>query len=305
MTPTATARPRPHSDRVRPVDAGCSRGARDRHDLLDRLAAVDENGWDSHPGEALLTYVRLTVIRPQIIARGLVGPVADHAEATAWERTWRVLNGDAIRVAASPWGILSAAARRAVADESVAAVYGTSGRTAWERRAAHRIEERDEGRHGVPSALPPLSLDALAELGHEPPDTPPEAPEAPEPPKPSALLANAAACLQQAGWSRREAAAILTSLTERAEHHRGHPRLRGGWRALAADVAIPGWQARRLTHVLLGTRGWPGLIERLATATLAQSIHDADVIDALQSTRIARMPSPELLARCTTLRSAS
>ena len=302
MTPTATAHQRPRSAGVHHDDPDSPRAARNRHGLLDWLAEVDEHGWDSRAGEALLTYVRLTVVRPQIIARGLVGPVADHAEATAWEMTWRVLNGNAIREAESPWGILWAAARRAVADESVAAVYGTSGRTAWQRRAAHRIEARNQGGHGATSALPPLSLDALTELGHEPPDT---SMDTPQPPTPSVLLTDAAACLERAGWSRREAAAILTCLAERADHHRGRARLRGGWRALAVDVAIPGWQARRLTHVLLGTRGWPGLIERLATATLAESINDAGVIDAILSTRVARMPSPELLARCQVLRSAS
>ena len=84
---------------------GSPRPSRNRASLLDWLATIDEHGWNSNAGEALLTYVRLTVVRPQIAARGLVGPIADHAEATAWEMTWRVLNGDTIRDAVSPWGI--------------------------------------------------------------------------------------------------------------------------------------------------------------------------------------------------------
>jgi len=75
--------------------------------------------------------------------------------------------------------------------------------------------------------------------------------------------------------------------------------------ALAGDVSIPGWPARRLTHVLLGTCGWPGLIERLATPTLSQTMTDVDVAAAVAATRDARLLYPELLAGAQALRRAS
>ncbi len=275
---------------------------RTRHGLLNQLTAIDVDGWDSSAGTTLLTYVRDTVVHPQVLALGLVGPAAEHAEATAWAMTWRVLSSDGIRDASSPWGILWSAARRAVADETVGAAYGTSGRTAWQRRATHRRQARNGGLDEAASALPPLSFDVLASLGHEPP-APPLLTVAHTPP--SALLDQVAACLEDAGWPRDQVASILASVADRVQRHHDHARLMGGWRALATDTGLPGWQARRLTHVLLGTRGWPGIIERLATVGLARTVDETDVRTAIDATREARMTSPDLVARSYSLRTAS
>jgi hypothetical protein len=38
---------------------------------------------------------------------------------------------------------------------------------------------------------------------------------------------------------------------------------------MSLELSIPPWQARRVTVLLLGEPGWPGLVERVATGGVA------------------------------------
>ena len=54
-------------------------------------------------------------------------------------------------------------------------------------------------------------------------------------------------------------------VAEHAQHNRPDRTEVPGWRTLAITLGIPPWQARRVTVLLLGAPGWPGLAERWAT----------------------------------------
>jgi hypothetical protein len=274
---------------------------RTRASLLAHLDLIDVHGWDSPAGCALLSYVRDKVVRPQVSYRGLTGPVAAQAEATAWTMTWRTLTSPRIRDAESPWGILWSAARRAIEDESIAAAYGTQPRKAWQQRASQRLAARSSDPGLVSVSLPPLSWELLSEHGLEPAcgvgggtwaagDAP--------------ILTAVVAILLEAGWQLEPASRALMSVAARSRHRDGRPHVLGGYRGVAADATIPGWQARRLVHVLLGTQQWPGLIERLAARPDRAAI-DAVMHAALRATLDKTLTSPDMLIRNATLQAAS
>jgi hypothetical protein len=271
---------------------------RTRDSLLAHLAHIDVHGWDSEPGRMLLTFVRDTVVSPQVAYRGLTGPVAAQAEATAWTMTWRTLLSPGIRDAESPWGILWSAARRAIEDESIAAAYGTQPRKAWQQRASQRLAARSAGRIAGEASLPPLSWEYLAEHGLEPTSATAADPDAP-------VLTAVISVLLDAGWTLQAASAALLSISARSTHHNGRPHVHGGYRGVAAEAGIPGWQARRLVHVLLGTQQWPGLIERVAATTGQPAMLDGDMHAAVQATLDRTLTSPETLARTFALQAAS
>jgi hypothetical protein len=266
MTPFTTP------DDARPAGAPTAVLDRTRMSLLAYLDLIDVHGWDSPAGCALLSYVRDNVVRPQVSYHGLTGPVAAQAEATAWTMTWRTLTSPRIRDAESPWGILWSAARRAIEDESIAAAYGTQPRKAWQQRASQRLAARSSDPGPVSVSLPPLSWEHLSEHGFEPASCVGggtwAAGDAP-------ILTAVVAVLLEAGWQLEPASRALLSVAARSRHRDGRPHVLGGYRGVAADATIPGWQARRLVHVLLGAQEWPGLIERFAARS------DRGAIDAV------------------------
>jgi hypothetical protein len=131
---------------------------RDRQGLLDVLTVIDSEGWEGPAATALLEYVRTEMVRPLAIDAGLRGAAASQAEATGWETVWVSLTKPSLRTAASPWGVLWQAARRAVLGEIVAATYATEERRGRSLAAAARDGQ----------VVPPTSLDALAATGWEP-----------------------------------------------------------------------------------------------------------------------------------------
>jgi len=274
---------------------------RTRMSLLAHLDLVDVHGWDSAAGCALLAYVRDTVVRPQVAYRRLTGPVAAQAEATAWTMTWRTLTSPRIREAESPWGILWSAARRAIEDESIAAAYGTQPRKAWQQRALQRLADRSADPCLVSVSLPPLSWELLSEHGLEPATSVSEGTWSVSN---GPILSAVVAILLETGWQLEPASRALLSVAARSRHRDGRPHVEGGYRGVAADATIPGWQARRLVHVLLGTQQWPGLIERLA-ARPERGPLDVVMHAALQATLDKTLTSPDLLIRSATLKDAS
>lgn len=273
---------------------------RDRHSLLARLELVDALGWDSEPGCELLAYVRHTVVRPQLAKYRLGGTLAAQAEASAWAVTWRTLCSPQLRQAASPWGILWAAAGRAIADETMAAAYGTGARKAWQQRAEQRRHQRDGGAAPDPGSVL-VSLEVLVDHGFEPDPAPAPADVAA---MDAPLLRTAVAMLVEVGWDADRLCAAMLVLADRSSHKDGHPHINGGWRTLALQAGIPGWQARRLAHVLLGTGTSPGLLEQLARGSSTTDL-PPHVMAALRATVDPKLPSPDALARKASLPAAS
>jgi hypothetical protein len=292
----ATSRPATHSA-LPELD-------RTRDSLLAHLAHIDVHGWDGQPGRMLLTFVRDTVVSPQVAYRGLTGPVAAQAEATAWTMTWRTLLSPGIRDADSPWGILWSAARRAIEDESIAAAYGTQPRKAWQQRASQRLAALSAGRAAGEASLPQLSWEYLAEHGLEPTPATATAAEL-DTDREAPVLTAVITVLLDAGWTLQAASAALLSIAARSNHHNGRPHVHGGYRGVAAEAGIPGWQARRLVHVLLGTQQWPGLIERVAATTGQAAVLDSEMHAAVRATLDRTLTSPETLARTFALQVAS
>lgn len=269
-------------------DQGSTAPRRSRDQLLTALIEVDEHGWDSQAGRDLLLLVRRSVVAPQLRHYRLTGAAADQAESSAWAATWRTLTAPSLREASSPWGILWAAAGRALADETIATAYATRPRTGWKIRA----QQRRAAAEGAPASggAVQVSLEVLLEAGLQshleigPPSTG----------EPMPMLDEIAAALVVVGWTPQAARATLLSIADRSRRRDGHVRLVGGWRAVAADAGIPCWQARRLTAVLLGLPGWPGLLERAASSSVQEGV--AASFDALRSTLHRHAPSPHVLA---------
>ncbi|MBA3745289.1 MAG: hypothetical protein H0X00_20595 [Sporichthya sp.] len=170
--------------------------------------------------------------------------------------------------------------------------YRTATRTAW------RVEQFRAGGGGArrragewravadDAALArPLSLTVLVEQGYDRPVTD----ELPSEADPTVDLL--AAVLARGGWSPAAAREAVLHVAEHGVRNRPEEAEVPGWRSLAISLGVPGWQARRLTVLLLGAPGWPGLVERLATG--GPSALDSPAIDiALRATRETRLPTP-------------
>jgi len=256
---------------------------RDPRGLLDALAVIDGEGWDSEAATALLTYIRHELVRPLTIDVGLRGGAASEAEATAWEAVWLKLCDPLLRSVKSPWGVIWQTARRAVLGEILAARWGTDWRRAWE----HDAEER-AGRRGRPISLEPLLRD-----GDEP-ATLDSVPGSAPPTLMSAALDLAAGALADSGWSAAEAKEIAAEVATMDEAL-SHGATVVGWRPLAARLGLPPWQARRLTFVLRGSVDRPGLLARLITdgprAAAAPDVRDA-LAGTLAGTLTRTLPTP-------------
>lgn len=258
-----------------------------RDGLLQELAAIATSGWETPAGQRLLDYVRAHIVQPQVRAAGLRGPAAEQAEATGWAVAWETLSRPSIRTAVSPWGLLWVAVRKAIAGEQLAAQYQASVRNSWRAERA-RVEHQRAG--GLPAFPGPLSLSLLLEGGWE-------------------FQASAWACtglgrrleavvdsLVHVGWERRAALAVVEGVALTAVRDGKAKADASGWRPLAARLGLPPWQVRRVTVLLLGAPGWPGVVERMATDG-CQVLKADSIVAAVRSTATSSWPPPPAAAR--------
>jgi len=232
---------------------------RHRQALLHRLTEIDRDGWDSAAATALLLEIRAGIVRPNVRATGLQGLAADQAEATAWEATWEALCSPYLRRAESPWGVLTATARRAALGELVAGVYLTSARTAW-----HLVQMDADAVGGSPAtpeaphrrALPRVFLTDGGDHVSDTTDVPHAFPLGP-------LLAAVVQALVGVGWDVTQARHLVVAIAAGAERGVRTGASLPGWRRVSRHLGIPPWQVRRVTMLLLGAPDWPGLVERL------------------------------------------
>lgn len=260
-----------------------------RDGLLRELATIDVEGWEGAAGRRLLAYVLSHIVRPQVLSAGLSGLAVDQAEASGWAAAWEAMSRPGIRTAGSPWGLLWVAVRRAIMGEMVAAAHLTGDRNGWRVERARQLAGDD--RRGRAND-PPVSLSLLLEYGWEP-----AADDVAEVVELGPRLEAVAAALVDAGWEQPAARAVVEGVAVTAVRDGKASTEAVGWRPLAAHLGLPPWQVRRVTVLLLGAPGWPGLVERMVFEGL-------DVLDeqstqaALQSTASRRWPPPPKAARC-------
>lgn len=265
MRPSLSTPTRPHGAGIR----------RDRDSLLQALATVDVEGWDGPTASHLLEVVREWAVRPHVAAARLSGPAAAQAEATAWEAAWETLRTQGLRSAESPWGILWATAKRAVAGELVASTWGVSTRKAWRLNAEH-VDDSE-----------PLSLDAVLLSPGTRVDPVSASAQSP-------VIDGVVDVLVDAGWESAVARDIVITVSRRAVRVDGQARIRGGTQVLTAELGISPLHARRLVALLLGRRNIPGLAERVARGD-SDVACEPWVLSALESARSvdpAALPSP-------------
>lgn len=219
----------------------------DRESVRDRLDRIDDVGWDSIEGTALLSDVRHSIVRPAVRRARLSGPSAAQAESTAWAAAWVCLAGPAARAAENPAGVVSVAVRRAIwAECDFVSRSGLTGSLVGPP-STHAGPDRD--RRG-----PTLSLDAVRASGWEPP-----APAAPgSGPDSGGPLEHIVAALAEVGWQRQEVSAVVIDLANTSGTG-ATPRV--AWRRVARRTGVQPWRVRRLGLLLLGDGTSSGLVE--------------------------------------------
>lgn len=253
--------------------------------LLEELAVIEKEGWEGPTAERLLAYVRAHVVRPQVVAAGLRGPAADQAEATGWAVAWETMSRSSMREARTPWGLLWVAVRRAIMGEVVGSAYLSGDRNGWRADSArHELQ----GRAGT--AEPPVSLSVLIERGWEPPAQAGPGNDL------GGRLEAVVSALVSVGWDERAALSVVEAVALTAVADGKSSTAAQGWRPLAARLGLPPWQVRRVTVLLLGAPGWPGLIERMSAGG-CDVLDDAGIEAALRSTAISWWPPPPVAAR--------
>lgn len=255
-----------------------------REGLLQELAAIDAEGWESERGERLLSYVRSHIVRPQVFQAGLRGLAADQAEATGWEVAWEAMTSATIRDAESPWGLLWVAVRRAVQGELMACVYLTNTRNSW------RVRRAQEWTGGDPLFDPPVSLTGLIEEGWDRAEEPEARVQLG--PRLEAVIG----ALVAVGWEKRVAHAVVEGVALTAVRNGKAATDAQGWRPLAAKLGLQPWRVRRVMVVLLGAPGWPGAMERMTTEGPG-ALEEEGMRAALRSTITSSWPTPSLAAR--------
>jgi hypothetical protein len=230
--------------------------------LFAALARIDVEGWDGPTGQVVLEYARTKVVGPAVRAAGCTGAEVEYAEATGWAAAWDALRRRNLRNANSPWGVVNQAVRAAVINERMAEIYGTDARSAWRIQrfttAGARRARGDWKSVADPAALRrPVSLDTLLERGIEPT-------QIVEADAPTLQLDPIVALLVRHGWDAQLAQAAVLHIAEHARPNPGGSPKAHGWPEMALDLGIHGWQARRVTVLLLGSGDWPGVVERLA-----------------------------------------
>ncbi len=258
------------------------------------LREVTQEGWDGPVGSAVLDYARQALVLPAVRRAGFTGADAEFAEATGWAAAWESLNSRSIRSAASPWGVVNSAVRTAVVNERMAEMYGTDPWSAWR---VHRFKQarRDRARQvgsewktvADPAAMNrPLSLSALLDAGYEP-----AAASQSSESTAGWRLNVLTELLVRHGWRRDAAEGALQHVADCARANPAGTPKAHGWREMALELAIPPWQARRVTVLLLGTREWPGLVHRLAVGGEA-ALEGPAVAAAFRATVDASMRPP-------------
>ena len=238
-----------------------------RADLMAYLDRIDDEGWDGPAGRVVLDYARHMVVVPVVRALKIHWSIAAAAESTGWATAWEALQGPAVRNSHSPWGVVSIAVRRAVAGEWLAERYGTDVWSAW------RIE-RFRGDSSLPdherrtdnwayvkelaALASPARWTAMIDGGYD-------APEPAIEPSFGPRMQVLADLLVEYGWEPDMARGAVAHVVEHAAENRPDAAEAPGWRGLAVGLGIPPWRARRVTVLLLGAPGWPGLAERLVT----------------------------------------
>ncbi|OIQ85139.1 hypothetical protein GALL_330330 [mine drainage metagenome] len=261
---------------------------RDHQRLRDALADVDHEGWSGKTATALLSFVRVDLVRPLVVDLGLRGAAASQAEATGWGVAWEVLREPGLRSAVSPWGVVWTAVRRAVLGEIVAARYCTSARKAW------RI---CSGESPVGFAPQLVEIDGLSTgsidsaWGAEPTGA-----------EFGVVLGPILGALVQEGWEPAVVAGLVERIAATAEPGATQKVAKAGWRPIAEELGIEAWRVRRLMVALLGEPGWPGLIERVMDGGCAV-LNDAGAKAAAMSTLTQWMRPPRGAARTAEARS--
>ena len=267
---------------IEPAAGGrARRNRRDNAELRDMLNQIDDEGWDGATGSRLLTVIREAIARPLAVAAGLRGTAASQAEASAWAAVWEELALRHVRSADEPWGVIWQVARHAIANEVIAARYGTNPRRAWD--VANSVGTRHSRQLVGLDVLDwhprgAVDDDVATRLDFK------------------ISFATAVIALQEAGWSPDEAARIVATvagLPYPGEASTGAGV--AGWRTMASHLELPPWQARRLCIVLLGTATWPGLLARMVHEGPGAR-HRPAMQAALRSTRHRRLRSPVLTA---------
>jgi hypothetical protein len=254
-----------------------------RDDLFAVLDRIEVEGWDGPSASELLDHVLRHLVRPQVLARRLRGLAAEQAEATGWETAWEILASPYLRTTENPLGVLWVAIRRAIRGEVVAARLASSPRRGWCWSPSGRPDE--DRAVLVPRRVEePLSLDVLMQTGFEVPAPPMLFPLG------SALDAVVAVMVKE-GWSYPVASRAVEAVAANAGLGRARARTAGGWRTLAQATGLPPWQLRRLTVLLCGAPGWPGLMEVMAE-TGSDLLRHAAVRRAIRTTMDRASPPP-------------
>jgi hypothetical protein len=258
-----------------------------RAELLALLDRIDVEGWDGPTGRELLDLVRERVVRWSVSSYRLQGHMAAEAEASAWSAAWESLASPYLRTTDEPMNVLWAVVRRAVAAEVLASKLLCDARES--RRLSPLGPRSADGSRGpVVRERPPLSLDRLTQ--HPDFDLTDDTSMWSSP-----LLDRFVAAMVEEGWPQPRAAETVQVVASSARSHGYRFTTAAGWRRLAGLLDLPPWQMRRLTILLVGAPGWPGLIERMIT-------HGPQVLDglgarlAIRSTldRQLRPPGPGL-----------
>jgi len=257
--------------------------------LLADLAVIDVEGWGGPTGTALLDFVRDDLVRPLVLGTGLRDLAAWQAEATGWEAAWEALSHPSLPAAASPWGVVWTAVRRAVLGEVVTARYHASPRRAWALRAGALTGDGGDGGTPAPGMC---RWEDLTEADHP---TTTETDDDGAAPGVRGALTTARDALVRVGWAREVAEDLLERIVRDAAPGQGESLAKTGWRAAAADLGLPPWQVRRVMVALLGAPGWAGLLERLLRGEDAAA--DPGMWAALRATRVKSRRSPALEAR--------
>ena len=254
-----------------------------RDELLARLDVVDVEGWDSPAGTDLLRYVRRNVVRSCVRFSGLRGRDAADAEATAWAAAWESLSSDYLRQTEAPMNVLWAVIRRAVATEVLATRWLTNDRECWRLSPQPAEGYRPER---AEHAEPPVSLDRLLLSGHD---------RRVDHEESTPLLDRVVDELVLAGWSRTTADLTVKAIAANARTDGYRFGMSAGWRRLAPALDLPAWRVRRVTLLVVGAPGWPGLVERLTVAGEV-ALDEPDVRQAIRATVSSRRRLPNKLS---------
>lgn len=275
-----------------------------RESLREHLDLIAQQGWDGPAGRAVLGYAMTEIVKPVVRWLGLYGAAGEFAESTGWAAAWEALLEPDLAEQPRPWGMVSIRVRRAVLGERMADIYGTDTKSAWRIRRFNRTARPGEPpTRGEWSTVanrgalqPPLRLDQLAaECGR---CTEPDPAQTTGP-----CLDAVIDLLVRHGWPTHTARAAVLHVADRANDHRPDSTAAPGWRDLAARVGIPPWQARRVTVLLLGAPGWPGLAERFVSGG-PSALRGPVVAAAVRATRVESLGSPPHAAAITASGSA-